>query len=337
MTKAEFAQQVNKNNTPLVSCSLISKEQLQTQRNLLGVVSFDEDLSNVPDNTACINVPMPQCESPSQVEIWQSNEAVQHGQSGNIQYSRTPKILFGCLSIPEGDNLKSTTEEIYLAIFEFLKQQNTTQLLRVWNHFSHINQHGREMERYQEFCVGRFNAFEKFYGQNFQQCIPAASAIGTYSGNIVIYFIASAQSGVYLENPRQVSAYHYPAEYGPCSPSFARASLLEDTNPHILFLSGTASVVGHQSLHVGEIQKQLEETINNIDNLMQHPKILANNYNGSSFSIIKVYLRNQAFLTAEAKNTIKEYFGDQTSVLYLNGDICREDLLLEIEGVNNFF
>ena len=52
-----------------------------------------------------------------------------------------------------------------------------------------------------------------------------------------------ALTGTPVENPRQVSAYRYPREYGPQSPTFARALL--PPSPRVpLLLSGTASIDG---------------------------------------------------------------------------------------------
>ncbi|MDH5325376.1 MAG: hypothetical protein OEZ68_02145 [Gammaproteobacteria bacterium] len=336
MTKAELAPKANKNRAS-VSCALVPTDQVpQQDENLLGVVTFGSQHTsqNIAPELTHINVDLAYCEHPV-AELWYSNEVVQRGHCGNIRYSRNEQLLFGCIDVA-GNDLKSLTEEIYLSIFEFLKQQQTPHILRIWNHFPGINETGKELERYQEFCVGRFAAFQRFYGEKFQQQIPAASAIGTYSGGVSVYFIATVEPGIYLENPRQVAAYHYPAQYGPCSPSFARATLFQSVDPHTLFLSGTASVVGHESLHPGDADKQLQETLNNISNLLNHDKIREYHYKPPLFPLIKIYLREQSFLSEHLKQTVRHFFGSETPLLFLQGDICRNDLLLEIEGMVNY-
>ena len=93
--------------------------------------------------------------------------------------------------------------------------------------------------------------------------VPAACAIGLVGGTLNIAFMAGTTPAVPVENPRQVSAYNYPADYGPRSPTFsrARAGLSE---ARILFISGTASIVGHQTVHPGDVVGQCRESMANI-------------------------------------------------------------------------
>jgi hypothetical protein len=63
-----------------------------------------------------------------------------------------------------------------------------------------------------------------------------------------------------------VSAYDYPRQYGPAAPSFSRAALTPDP---LLLISGTASIVGHASVHLGDVTAQLEETLANLANRLR--------------------------------------------------------------------
>ena len=85
---------------------------------------------------------------------------------------------------------------------------------------------------------------------------------------VVVYFLAGRVAPVFVENPRQVSAYHYPREYGTHSPVFSRAALLRQAQSLTLFISGTASIVGHRSLHLGDTAAQTRETLTNIEALL---------------------------------------------------------------------
>jgi hypothetical protein len=127
-----------------------------------------------------------------------------------------------------------------------------------------------------------------------------------------------------VENPRQVSAYEYPAQYGP-KPAFSRASILGDT----LFISGTASIVGHETVHVDDVTGQTRETLANIEALVGE----ANRISGAgrfdmSTLAYKVYVRHATDLPL-----IQSQLHTLTQVLYLQADICRQDLLVEIEAV----
>jgi enamine deaminase RidA (YjgF/YER057c/UK114 family) len=83
-------------------------------------------------------------------------------------------------------------------------------------------------------------------------------------GALSIAFMAGKAPAVPLENPRQVSAYNYPADYGPRSPTFSRGALGYLPGQEILFISGTASIVGHQTVHPGDVAGQCRECIANI-------------------------------------------------------------------------
>ena len=137
---------------------------------------------------------------------------------------------------------------------------------------------------------------------------------------LITYFLAARDAGVQVENPRQVAAYNYPPQYGPKSPSFSRATIWRDT----VFVSGTSSVLGHATVHVGDVEAQLDETVRNIEAVLSRTgRTLAN------VVAAKTYIRNAADY-----DTIARRLADVFPVnLYLEADICRKDLLLEIECI----
>ena len=153
---------------------------------------------------------------------------------------------------------------------------------------------------------------------------------------LVIYFLAGKQPGLQVENPRQVSAFRYPRQYGPKSPSFARATLVGAGAGARLLVSGTASVVGHESLHVGDPQRQLGETLVNVDTLLaamreRHFAQVPNE--AVRPESLKLYLRNPADLAALEPQLARLRGAAPAPLLRLQGDVCRDDLLLEIEAV----
>src|SRR5204862_4731485 len=121
-----------------------------------------------------------------------------------------------------------------------------------------------DTEHYKRFSTGRHDALiaAGFAKSDF----PAACAVGMRGGNLAIHFLASRERGRNVENPRQVSAYDYPRQYGVRSPSFARATVAADGS---VFISGTASVVGHETLRIGDVGAQCEETIANLSRVAQ--------------------------------------------------------------------
>ncbi|HEX7807415.1 MAG TPA: Rid family hydrolase, partial [Thermoanaerobaculia bacterium] len=150
--------------------------------------------------------------------------------------------------------------------------------------------------------------------------LPAASAVGMRGRGLVTYYLAAREAGVQVENPRQVAAYHYPPQYGPKSPSFSRATMWGG----MVFVSGTSSVIGHQTVHHGDVDAQLDETLRNIEVVLgQTNRTLGN------VVAAKTYVRNAADRDRIASR-LAEVFPVN---LYLEADICRKDLLLEIECV----
>ena len=137
-----------------------------------------------------------------------------------------------------------------------------------------------------------------------------------------------------MENPRQTPAWRYPREYSPVSPGFSRGVLLDaDTVTPRLLASGTASIVGHVSRHVGDVAGQLRESLANLEALLAEGSREA----GRAFSLarcdaLRVYLRRPDDL-ATAQSLIAGSGLDAERVLYLRGDICRRELAVELEGV----
>ena len=81
---------------------------------------------------------------------------------------------------------------------------------------------------------------------------PRRSAISaTHTGCRSICWPAT-RPAARVENPRQVSAWRYPRQYGRTPPSFARAMMLPAQDA--LAISGTAAVVGHASAHHDDLR-----------------------------------------------------------------------------------
>jgi len=153
---------------------------------------------------------------------------------------------------------------------------------------------------------------------------PAASAVGHYRDGITVYALTAASSPKHHANPRQTDAFKYPRQYGPNSPSFARATTVSVADSQLCFISGTASILGHSSVHRGDLALQLYTTSDNILYLFKETGFKRN-----SIKALRVYLRHQKDLT-QSKSIINELFPN-TPAIFLHADICREDLLAEIE------
>jgi enamine deaminase RidA (YjgF/YER057c/UK114 family) len=263
-------------------------------------------------------------------EIWRTGERLESGQRSRVHYRRGEDILFGCICLPESEGLHAATSAAYGEIFAALNEIGYPYLLRVWNYLPRINVETQGSERYWQFNSGRRKALIAS-GRDVTGPVPAACALGSASGPLIIYFLASRAAPAVIENPRQVSAYEYPPRYGP-KPVFSRASVRGERSGTVLFISGTASIVGHRTLHVGDVAAQTRETLVNIEALLQEAKRVSGRARFSLQTLAyKVYVRNRADLPV-IQSQLEAALGSRARIIYLQADICRSDLLVEIEA-----
>jgi len=231
-----------------------------------------------------------------------------------------------------GSPLQAASQEAYRRIFRLLEAQGLPHLWRIWNYLAGINQEVDGLERYRQFNIGRQDAFLE-YARGATGNVPAACAIGLASGPLSIAFMAGREPAVPVENPRQVSAYNYPSEYGPRSPTFSRAALVYPPAQEVLFISGTASIVGHQTVHLGDLSGQCRESMANIAAVLGEANRLCRS---SAFKLdelsYRVYIRHAADFLA-VREVLNDIVGSTAEIVYVQADICRHDLLLEIEAM----
>jgi chorismate lyase / 3-hydroxybenzoate synthase len=246
------------------------------------------------------------------------------------------RYRFVLIDISESElGIEQATAKAYQDLLEQVRPSKHPYLLRIWNYFSDINQGQGDKERYRGFCVGRSQSVD---GQ-FNTPPPAATAIGTDSkgsaaSHLQLIALCSSQVARTLENPRQTPAWRYPREYGPVPPGFSRGIILdEDTETPRLLASGTASIVGHVSQHIGEVGGQLSESLANLQALLaEGSKQSGRDFRIANCEALRVYLRKPVDL-AVAESMITAAGIDRDRVLYLRGDICRRELDVELEGV----
>jgi enamine deaminase RidA (YjgF/YER057c/UK114 family) len=297
--------------------------------------------SRLPPDSAC-------------VDLWWTDGSVAAGSAGCVQFAGDGAWLLGTARIDDGiepGGLAAAAERLYRDLFGVLEQQGCPHLVRLWNYFAQINAAAGErrspaqaspdperlaaVERYRLFNVGRQRAFIAARRSAFEGA-PAACALGTRGGPLTVHFLAGRSPARPVENPRQVSAYHYPRGYGPRSPTFSRAALA-DLGAHRegLFISGTASIVGHESRHPGDVRRQTAETLANIGAVIHASAAVSRARHTVEALDYTVYVRHAADL-AEVQAVFEEHFGRGSAavqrVIYLRADICRPDLLVEIEA-----
>ena len=303
---------------------------------VLGVIRYGEK-ARIDTNVGfpAFSLSMQSLDRSDIFEVWASPDPVVYGEFDRIRFAANEHILFGGMHLQEQEHetLELAPYRAYRSALELLRDQDYPYPLRMWNYFPGINEEFLGLERYQRFCLGRYQAFAE-HGYTFDGDLPAASAIGIQGEGLWVYFLAAREPGLQIENPRQISAYRYPLRYGPRSPSFSRATLADFAGERQLYLSGTASIVGHETRHRNNAAAQIRETLANIEAILDHPAVNArlgvNHLDGSSG--LKVYIRDPADFEL-VSDMLAEAVGAECPILYLQGDVCRRDLMLEIEGV----
>jgi chorismate lyase / 3-hydroxybenzoate synthase len=273
-------------------------------------------------------------------ELWLSKAPTRAWQESGMQCQGNDDVLFGVIEIPEPLHtedgirpLEQITHIAYHQLFETLDKHDYKYLWRAWNYMPQITEVTHGLERYQQFNLGRQQGFASS-ARTVTGNVPAACALGVRSGPLSVAFLAGRTPTLPIENPRQVSAYHYPQQYGPQSPTFSRASLAQLHQQELLLLSGTASIVGHETLHIGDVKSQTLETLTNIQAVLSQANLRSKSANGYRLQdlLMRVYVRHAKDVNL-IRSVINERLGTDHSALYLHADICRADLDVEIEGI----
>ena len=275
-------------------------------------------------------------EQAPQADLLFAGARVDTGRSGAARWRTDGRWAFGTIDLPEdGKGLESLSNAAYGDLFQALRDTGCPHLLRVWNYLPRINEDGGGLERYRQFNMGRQQAFIDA-GQAIHEGSPAACALGAQHGGLAVRFLAGQAPPLAIENPRQVSAYRYPSHYGPRPPTFSRAALADIGGGQLaLLISGTASIVGHATVHLGDVAEQARETLRNLAAVVE----AANQRGSAVFELAGlhavVYVRHPAD-APRVRDVLTDVLGADVPFLrhavFLQADICRQDLLVEIEA-----
>ena len=269
-------------------------------------------------------------------QYWHTDQQITQHQYKNIRYANTSQIMFGHiqLSCSANEDFQSLVYQAYCQIFECLQNTSCKHLLRTWNFFPHITERDSkhsQQNRYETFCHGRLQAMHD--NDIKTKVYPAATVIGSHDNNLQIYFLASDTPGTAVENPRQTSAFHYPVEDNHTQPLFSRG-LLKTWGQHTHFyVSGTASIIGHETLHINDVCAQLNESINNVETLVAHANDKHHTQLNAQDDLLymKVYIRHNEDIKL-INQVLAARLSSSTSRALILGDMCRENLLVEIEA-----
>jgi hypothetical protein len=200
------------------------------------------------------------------------------------------------------------------------------------------------LDRYRAFNSARYDAFAAHFGRatSFGRSVPTASAVGVSGDRFCLHCLGATEAGLPIENPRQVSAYHYSRRFGPTPPCFARATLLRaELHEPMLLVGGTASITGEESRHIADLDAQARETFRNLASVVASasgqmlPEDASTTEVGAllqSFRELRVYFTDPAHKDALV-SMVRAVFPPHCRIEWLQATLCRAELLVEIEGV----
>lgn len=261
--------------------------------------------------------------------------ALEESGTGAWRWWRTRGVQLAAarLTIAEDIPLEEQVAGLYR---ELLENLGNWRLYRIWNYVPAINVWREGQENYRRFNLGRAMAFQAFAGESGSASLPAASAVGATGPDLVIYALSGIETPQYFENPEQVPAYQYPAQYGATPPSFARGSVVVQGGSRHGFISGTAAIKGHQSLAAGDLAEQTRITLDNLRLMAERlgfPGALSGPATPGLQRFVRVYLRHPA----DAKTALDllregglELANHEVAVV--QADVCRAELDIEIEA-----
>lgn len=277
-------------------------------------------------------------------DVWSTPAPLHQGQTGVVRWRAGAQWLFGAADLDAADEAsaggagggtEAVAHRVYADLFATLREHGNPALLRLWNYLPRITSDGGGLERYRQFNIGRQRAFLEA-GQAAFEGAPAACALGLRTGGgLSLRFVAGHTPVRALENPRQVPAYRYPERYGPRAPTFSRAALAPLGEGMLaLLVSGTASIVGHESLHAGDTLAQLDETLRNLRALIEAARAQSSAPFSLEDSSPVIYLRHAHEAPAVRERLAQALGGPSRfmrEALFLEADICRPELDIEIE------
>ncbi len=221
-------------------------------------------------------------------------------------------------------------------------------LVRTWLYLGDIVGPEGKTQRYKELNRARTDFYrDTAFGRSHRMSgvrggiYPASTGIGMAGTDLAMSCLAldTHRKDVFLlplENPQQTPAYNYHARYSPQSPKFSRAMAVAAGTSLITFVSGTASIVNSETRYRDDAEKQTDQTIENIERLISAENLAAHGLPGagatlSDLAAVRVYIKHPE--TYQKCRSVCEKRLGAVPALYLVADVCRPDLLVEIEGV----
>jgi chorismate lyase/3-hydroxybenzoate synthase len=278
------------------------------------------------------------------------------GRESVIHITESPN--FGLLRVAlldatrlDDQAFRVAVEQIYLSLAETLRKIGMSPL-RFWNYLPDILRRNATGDvRYELFNAGRSAAFEAWFGgSDLSSWLATASAVDHRGDDLAIHVFAGRTPGRPEENPRQTSSYRYSRRYGPVPPCFARAVVLDrplrrTEGSRSAIVAGTASIVGEDTRHAGNLPEQLNETYTNLacvsSAVAGEHREAADDFSLAAESVARAlsrYSEIRAYVVREGDIPdvvagFEATFPNLNRLEVVSASLCRSDLLVEAEGI----
>jgi enamine deaminase RidA (YjgF/YER057c/UK114 family) len=222
------------------------------------------------------------------------------------------------------------------------------QVLRTWLYLGGIVDDDGPVQRYRELNRARADVYDgvPFLAERLpEDCggpvFPASTGIGTAGRSVNISAVAllSDQEDVLavpLENPRQTSAFAYSTRYSPQSPKFSRGMAVVEGEETTLFISGTASITNSETRHLGDVTGQTHELLENITALIAEENLARHDLPGRGATLEGIAVARAYVKRPEDYHAVRQVCEARLPGVPLNyvvADVCRTNLLVEVEGI----
>jgi enamine deaminase RidA (YjgF/YER057c/UK114 family) len=226
----------------------------------------------------------------------------------------------------------------YRGVGELVREMHSHPI-RFWNFIPRILRiHACGMSGYELFNAGRFEALRAWLGDCTSARLAASSAVGAPDNDYTLHVLTDTQPASPVDNPRQITPHCYSKRYGPVPPTFARACLLIKSQRNMFqcsaLVSGTASIVGEDTQHRGDLSRQIDETCLNLASVSDS---LADKRSETVRDALDRYVDLRVYVPrpddhVEILSRFKTTFRFIPTLEVVTVDLCRSDLLLEVEG-----
>ena len=221
-------------------------------------------------------------------------------------------------------------------------------MIRTWLYLGDITGMEGRRQRYLELNRARSDFFQNLkFGAGLvppewnRTVFPASTGIGTGGNDVAIDCIALRANCpevalLPLENPLQTPPCDYAHPQGNGRPKFARAMAVVTGELATTFISGTASITASESRHHNSVERQTRQSLENIEALIGSDSFRCHGLGSrgatlDNLAVARVYVKRPEDY-GPVRAICRARLGDLPTI-YVVGDICRPELLVEVEGV----